>query len=129
MSTTKNSKQKEAILRVLRGTKTHPNADWIYSQVRRELPNISLGTVYRNLSRFSEDGTIAKLNIGTGTEHFDGTATPHYHLVCRQCGGIFDLPMAYQTGLDQAASTVTGGRVEQHALVFHGICAACRDAH
>lgn len=84
------SRQREAILTVLRSTDTHPTADWVYSEVRKTLPNISLGTVYRNLAALSESGEILSINVGDGKEHFDGNHAPHLHLYCQSCGNIVD---------------------------------------
>ena len=84
------SRQREAIINVLRSTDTHPTAGWIYEKVREEIPNISLGTVYRNLSALSEAGEILSINVGDGYEHFDGDISPHLHLYCRECEKIFD---------------------------------------
>ena len=84
------SKQREAILTVLRQTDTHPTANWIYEQVREIIPNISLGTVYRNLSELSLNGDILSLHVGDGFEHFDYDTSPHAHLHCKACGCIAD---------------------------------------
>ena len=84
------SRQREAILEVLRSTDTHPTANWIYTKVREVIPNISLGTVYRNLSALSQSGDILNINVGDGFEHFDGDTKPHLHLHCRACGSIAD---------------------------------------
>ncbi len=85
------SRQREAVLSVLCGTKSHPSAAWIYEQVRREIPNISLGTVYRNLSGLAEDGVIRKLSFSDSSVHFDGDTSAHSHFYCEQCGKITDL--------------------------------------
>ena len=84
------SRQREAILKVLRSTDKHPTATAVYEEVRKVIPNISLGTVYRNLAALSTDGTVLSLSVGDGHEHFDADVTPHAHLHCRQCGRIFD---------------------------------------
>lgn len=125
---TKNSRQKQAILHALRSVTSHPTADWIYARVREELPNISLGTVYRNLSRFAQEGVILRLDVGTGTDRFDGTPYPHYHFMCRECGAVSDLALPYDAGLDQRAHEVSGAEVDSHTLVFHGTCKACKMA-
>lgn len=70
------SRQREAILQVLRSTDTHPSASAVYNEVRKLIPNISLGTVYRNLAALAEDGSVLSLSVGDGYEHFDGTL-PH----------------------------------------------------
>ncbi len=84
------SRQREAILQVLSSTKSHPTADWIYRETRKLLPNISLGTVYRNLSALSKEGRILVLDFGDGKEHYDFDISPHIHLRCKKCGKIVD---------------------------------------
>ena len=87
------SRQREAILNVLRSTDTHPTASWIYEKVREQIPNISLGTVYRNLTELSQSGDILSIDVRDGQEHYDGDNSPHLHLRCRCCNGISDVPM------------------------------------
>ena len=87
------SRQREAVLNVLCSTQCHPTAAWIYENVRKVLPNISLGTVYRNLAALSEEGVILSLSVGDGYEHFDGNSAPHAHLHCKRCGKIYDAPL------------------------------------
>ncbi len=85
------SRQREAVLKALCSTTSHPTAAWIYEQVRQEIPNISLGTVYRNLSGLAEDGRIRKLSFGDASDHFDGDITVHSHFYCEHCGEITDI--------------------------------------
>ena len=84
------SRQRETILQVLHSTDTHPTASAVYNEVRKVIPNISLGTVYRNLAALSEEGVILSLSVGDGYEHFDGNSAPHAHLHCKRCGKIYD---------------------------------------
>ncbi len=127
MNTSKRSKQREAILEVLRGTKVHPTADWVYSEVRKEIPNISLGTVYRNLSKLSEDKIIIKLGLGTGVEHFDGNPEPHYHVMCTRCGEISDIDAKPLIELNDWASKQFSGEIYEHSAVFFGKCEKCKN--
>ena len=87
----RGSRQRDTILRVIVNSRDHPRADWVYDQVRQEIPNISMGTVYRNLNLLSESGDIRQLDIADGTSRFDGNIDDHYHFRCEQCGHIFDL--------------------------------------
>lgn len=127
----KYSKQKETLLRVLCSTDCHPDADWIYAQVRKELPNISLGTVYRNLAKMSQDGTILKLNMNDGRDHFDGNTARHYHMVCRECGAIIDIftenseEQKFISYLNGYAQNHTSAKIEDHTVVFYGVCKKC----
>ncbi len=129
----KYSRQKEVLLKVLCSTDCHPDADWIYAQVRKELPNISLGTVYRNLAKMSQDGTILKLNMNDGRDHFDGNTAAHHHMLCRKCGAIIDIFTAvgeeseFSGYLDSYAQSHTSARVESHNVIFYGLCENCNE--
>ena len=85
------SRQREALIELLRSTKSHPDAEWLYTGLRKEYPNISLGTVYRNLRLLADAGEIIELTYGT-VSHFDGDISPHYHMKCICCNGIYDIP-------------------------------------
>ena len=85
------TKQRKQILEVLKNTNTHPTADEIYEEVKKEIPNISLGTVYRNLNVLSEMDEIMILDYGSSYSRFDGNPKNHYHFKCEQCGKVFDL--------------------------------------
>ena len=127
MNTSKRSKQREAILAVLKGTKIHPTADWVYNEVRKEIPNISLGTVYRNLAKLAEDKTIIKLGIGTGVEHFDACIKQHYHAVCTVCGAISDIDAQPLIELNNWAAKQFNGEIYEHSAVFFGKCEKCKN--
>ena len=118
------SRQREAILEVLRSTDTHPTANWIYNKVREVIPNISLGTVYRNLSALSQSGDILSLNVGDGFEHFDGDTKPHLHLHCRTCDRIADAWLN-----DDPLSEIVAKynfTPELSVYVVSGICEKCK---
>ncbi|MCM1122302.1 MAG: transcriptional repressor [Eubacterium sp.] len=123
----KYSKQRQVIKDFLMTRKDHPTADVVYMNVKREYPNISLGTVYRNLSLLANLGEIQRLQVGDGVDHFDADISRHYHVVCTKCGSVSDLMMD-STPFDQiieAASTEFDGVVEGHATYFYGICSDC----
>ncbi len=122
---TRNSKQRTAILQVLEGTTSHPTADWVYQEVSQMIPNISLGTVYRNLSQLSEAGVISRMEIGDGTDHFDFNANPHDHFYCRECRRLYDFPLPYDKNIDTLAGNTGCGLVEGHSLIYRGICQEC----
>ena len=117
MGELKYSRQREAILEALVLRHDHPTADTLYRALREEMPHISLGTVYRNLNLLTELGKIRKIRSDGGIEH--------YHLVCRCCGKVLDLPMKAIRDLDLLAAEGGVGTVEGHALVFYGRCAEC----
>lgn len=124
-TTVKHSKQRDALLSVLKGTRTHPTADWLYQELRKEFPNISLGTVYRNLKMLSDNKTILKLDIGTGTEHYDGFTHEHYHLVCNDCNSISDIEINLNA-LNSKVEELSGGEIQNHSLIFYGKCKKCK---
>ena len=123
---TRKSKQKEAILRVVKGTDTHPTADWIYEQVRQEIPNISLGTVYRNLRLLKSDGCIQELNPDGTLSRYDGNAQNHYHFECEECGRIFDVDVPVNKALNNRIAKKTGFVVNDHRIEFCGLCKDCQ---
>ncbi len=118
------SRQRQEILKVLRSTDTHPTADWIYAQTRKIIPNISLGTVYRNLSNLSADGEILCIDVGDGKEHFDGDISPHLHLACRQCGKITDAQLEKLPFGDLEGKY--GFKPETTVYVVYGHCENCK---
>lgn len=119
------SRQRACILQILEGTTSHPTANWVYDQVRKEIPNISLGTVYRNLSKLCGDGMALKLDVGDGTERYDACTTPHYHLYCKDCGCVSDIHTEYVAQLDAVAAEENHCRIDFHNLIFCGMCSQC----
>ena len=122
----RHSKQKETILRVIMNTGCHPQADWVYEQVRREIPNISLGTVYRNLKLLAESGEIQQLDIAGGNCRFDGNLQNHCHFRCKQCGQVIDIDEPAHSEMDRKVAWKTGLMILGHRLEFHGICTDCQ---
>ncbi len=127
MNTSKHSRQRDAILEVLKSTKSHPTADWVYEEVRKTIPKISLGTVYRNLAKLSEDNIIVKLGLGTGVEHFDGNPELHYHVMCTDCGAIEDIEAEPLNELNDWASKLFKGEIYKHSAIFFGKCEKCKN--
>ncbi len=127
MTTTKRSKQRDAILAVVKSTKSHPSAAWVYSQVKKVIPNISLGTVYRNLSMLAENNIIKRIELGLSEEHFDGNTDLHYHVVCKECGKILDIDAMPMTFINDMASEKFNGEIYDHSIVFFGKCNTCKN--
>ena len=122
----KHSRKRDAILDCIRGTKCHPTADWIYQQLKPEIPDLSLGTVYRNLSMFKDKGEIISIGTVGGVERFDGNAAPHVHFVCTDCELVTDLPkIAVPEVLNQEVHDQTGGQINMCQLTFVGQCKNC----
>lgn len=124
-TTRKHSKQRDAIIAFLKTRKDHPTAEIIYREIRHTIPNISLGTIYRNLSLLSENGEILKITCDGKVDHFDAFTNPHYHFMCRECGCVQDIMIPYETLLDQLASEKFAGTITGHSLIFEGYCKDC----
>lgn len=123
--TMKKSRQRDAIYDFLMTRKDHPTADFIYENVRKTFPNISLGTVYRNLNLLVELGQAQRFSTYDGYDHFDGNPAPHYHFVCNRCRCVLDLDTPTDDGLEALASSCFGGKIEGHTVLFNGLCPAC----
>lgn len=121
----KHSKQRDCIKEFLDGRKDHPTADVVYMNVRKSFPNISLGTVYRNLTLLADIGEIARIRVGDGVDHFDAVTAPHYHFVCRECGSVTDLDMENMEVLTLSAARSFKGQIEGHSTYFYGKCEKC----
>ncbi len=125
--TIRYSKKREAILEVIRGTDCHPSADWVYQMLKPTHPDLSLGTVYRNLAFFKEQGTVCCVGVVNGQERFDAVTAPHTHFICDRCGAVIDLPkIPVDSVLDDKVGEQYGFSVDYHALVFHGTCIDCK---
>lgn len=123
----KYSRQREAIKKFLMSRKDHPTAEFIYENVKNEYPNISLGTVYRNLTFLCENGEAIKISCGDKSEHFDGNSMPHYHFVCKECNGVMDLEMDDMAFLNTLAAKNFAGQIWGHNTLFYGLCQCCAE--
>lgn len=117
------SRQREAVLSELRSRCDHPTANQVYEGVRKVMPNISLGTVYRNLASLVENGEILSVSVGDGFEHFDGDKSFHLHLHCKQCGAIIDARVKKDKINDIA--DFDGFVPENSVCVVYGLCKNC----
>ena len=122
------SKKREAILTAIRETDCHPSAEWLYQRLKPPHPDLSLGTVYRNLAFFQRAGQVKSVGVVRGQERFDAVTTPHSHFVCSSCGTILDLPEIYpEEGWERTVSAQYGFTVERCELIFHGECPNCQN--
>ena len=121
----KYSRQRESIKEFLMNSHDHPTADTVYQAIRIQYPNISLGTVYRNLSLLASTGEITKITCGDGADRFDADTHPHYHFLCDRCGHLEDMPMDPIGGLDELAKNFYQGRISGHQTFFYGTCPGC----
>jgi Fur family peroxide stress response transcriptional regulator len=135
MTTRRYSEKREAIVELMRSTKTHPAAQWVYERMRHKYPDISLGTVYRNINLLKKEGALASVGVVNGEERFDGEPRPHQHAVCKGCGCIFDLggfdgadtagqfvPQALAPAMFQQ---IPGFVVDLSSTIFSGLCSDC----
>lgn len=125
-SRSKHFRKRDAILAYLRQTDEHPSAEAVYAGLKTVMPDVSLGTVYRNLALFKEQGLIQSLGSVRGVERFDGNIEPHVHFICNDCGKVTDLHQMQVPGeLTETAAKLAGARVTQCQLTFRGQCGAC----
>jgi Fur family transcriptional regulator, peroxide stress response regulator len=124
---TRTTRQKNLILEALRGLITHPTADELFSIVRKELPNISLGTVYRNLEILSKDGSIRKLEMAGSQMRFDGRADNHIHLRCHKCGAVSDLHEIAMPKFEEFIPSDCDYEIHDYVLEFSGLCPKCKN--
>ncbi len=131
------TKQRLAVLKALQSTKSHPDANWIYEKVRKEIPHISPGTIYRTLGVLKEAGLLRELDYGSSLSHYDANTENHPHIVCTNCGRIDDLPLSLPLAhhapgqahkLEEQASKATDFLITDHRLEFYGLCPHCRSS-
>jgi Fe2+ or Zn2+ uptake regulation protein len=113
------------ILDAVRATDTHPSASMVYRTVRRQLPRVSLATVYRNLRRLAAEGLLLE-RAGTDGLRFDGNTGRHEHFTCLACRRVFDVPAARASRTRDRVAARAGFEVLDHRVEFYGRCAACR---
>lgn len=118
--------QRQIILEELGKVKTHPTANEVYDMVRKRLPRIGLGTVYRNLELMADSGIILKLEVGGTQKRFDATVEPHYHVRCSSCGRVDDIDIDVQEHIDAKAAEASNYVILGHHIEFTGICQDCR---
>lgn len=127
MPIVRRSRKRDAILERMRSTKCHPTADWLYQELKPEWPDLSLGTVYRNLNQLCEEGCAIRVGTVDGQEHFDACTAPHAHFFCEKCGRVLDLPDSPPgKGYLERVRKDFGYRVDRWELKLHGLCADCR---
>ena len=125
MEARKYSKKREAILEALKNTKEHPSAEMLYARLKPEYPDLSLGTVYRNLAIFIRDGAAVSVGTVAGQARYDADTRPHAHFICSECGRVLDVCCPCLSALDREVEKETGGEVIGHSLSFSGVCYDC----
>ena len=126
MPIVRHSKKRDAMLELMRGTKCHPTADWVYRRMRELFSDISLGTVYRNLNQLCEERLVMRVGVVDGHERFDADVSPHAHFFCECCGAVLDLPDNAPTQTYLASLSKQYGFVaDSHEFKLHGRCNDC----
>jgi Fur family ferric uptake transcriptional regulator len=117
--------QRQIILEELGKVTSHPTANEVYDMVRKRLPRIGLGTVYRNLELMAESGIILKLEVGGTQKRFDATVENHYHIRCSTCGKVDDIEIPVQDQINAMASEASDYTILGHHIEFTGLCKNC----
>jgi Fe2+ or Zn2+ uptake regulation protein len=127
LATLKYSRQRESIKHYLSTTKEHPTADTVYLHMKKEFPNISLGTVYRNLNLLTEIGEAIKIPTPDGGDRFDGRLEPHNHFLCTECGQLLDLEIDVKNieEFNRTAGENFDGMIQSSSILFYGKCGDC----
>ncbi len=123
----KYSKQRAEILKTVTENRIHPTADTVYTLMREKMPDISLGTVYRNLNLLAENGDIRKIPVPNGSDRFDSRMNPHEHMICTECGEVFDIDMDIMSNVKPLADREHNFDVSSCSLTVYGICAKCAE--
>ena len=119
------SKQREAIRNFLLNTTSHPTADDVYKHIRMIYPNISLGTVYRNLALLVEMGEAIKIQGNDEFDHFDGNTSLHYHFICDCCKKVYDIDATPYIEANNNIASSLPGHIRTHSTIFFGTCNPC----
>lgn len=120
------SKQRELVLKTVLENKIHPNAEFVYNTLKEENPDLSLGTVYRNLNSLVKNNMLKRISIPNGSDCFDGTLAEHQHLVCTECGAVIDIRLSELEKICSNVFKKTGFAVNCSSLALEGICRECQ---
>lgn len=121
----KHSKQRDALLALLKSVTCHPSAEWLYTELKRDCPKLSLATVYRNLGVLCAQGEAIRLDVGDGTVRYDAQTRDHNHFFCRVCGSLSDIGEDETDGIDPLLEEKYGVNIDSHSFVFYGTCREC----
>ncbi len=121
----KTTKQKEAILAAVCTMRNHPTADEIYHKLKKDNERLSLGTVYRNLSAFTENGDIRKVSVPGFGDRFDFRLDEHEHMYCEKCGRVYDVNINFS--VNDVLSNKNNVKITGYKLMLYGLCENCND--
>ncbi len=123
----KHSRKREAVLEKIRATTSHPSAVWVYEELRKDIPDLSLGTVYRNISVFKDEGLIISVGVVNGQERFDGNIFEHTHFICVDCGEVLDVEADLDESFNAKVEADNSVDVLYRQLTFYGRCVKCKN--
>ena len=123
----KYSRQREMIYEQVMNFPIHPTADEVYYALKDENPNLSIGTVYRNLNLLSDMGRLMKINIANGKDRYDGRTDLHYHMTCTNCGRVFDVELDFEEDITKKILSNEGHTITGVTLNLSGICRSCSE--
>ncbi|WP_040197522.1 Fur family transcriptional regulator [Candidatus Soleaferrea massiliensis] len=123
----RNTVQRQLVHETVGRLADHPTAEEVYNCLHEDHPNISKGTVYRNLGYLSENGELRRIAVPGSADRFDHHTIPHYHIQCVCCGMFCDIDTPYLSQIDAKVEQATGFSCEKHDIVFQGVCPACKE--
>lgn len=126
MAISKYSRQRELIHKAVMDNNVHPTAEFIYNYLKKDNPQLSLGTVYRNLQQLYEKGEIHRLSLPNQPDRYDGVLAKHYHAICNSCGKVIDINIDKLSDIDELVSRKTGLEIIDHNIIFNTICPMCK---
>lgn len=121
------TKQRETVLRVIRGSDKHLTANEVFDDARRLLPGISFATVYNSLNYLKSEGLIGEIKFGTNANLYDRKLTRHDHAICNRCGKLVDLELAIPNDLLEEAAHRSKFKPETIELTLRGLCPECSE--
>lgn len=121
----KHSRQRDAILAYLNTRTDHPTADMVYTALQTTMPNISLGTVYRNLSQLADRGMILRISCDGRIDHYDAVTKPHPHFFCCKCGRVSDLITSQPIMPSLPEPSEFQGKIDGCHMIYYGTCENC----
>ncbi len=127
MAIVKYSRQRELIYQAVVENKIHPTAEFVYNYLKKDNPQLSLGTVYRNLQQLSENGDLNRVSIPNQPDRFDSITQPHYHAVCSKCGHLEDILIDDMPDINSHVAAKTGLVITGHEIIFQIICPMCKN--
>lgn len=122
----RDTKARRVMIEEIKKVYSHPTADDIYVMVKKRVPRVSLGTIYRNLELLSENGSILKLDSAGNQRRYDGNVKNHYHFRCLRCGQVLDIPVKPLEALEVLMPEELGFEIKGHRLEFQGLCPSCK---